>query len=204
MEFCCPSCLKYFSVYAINGLRILVLLFHFFSSLMAASLYSYSLSLILTFLCSFTITSFSPMLKSPFFWDSCKRFVQSFAFILALTLLFSLSSCNCCSSCTSPLSSRSCFFGLSNLYSFVVVFRAMHIFLLLPFFSLLLSHSCMTLFMLPIYLFISSVRQHTVSNLHFPFIIFFLFCDSPVLSLLLLICMFVPVLRCIRFLYFYC
>lgn len=63
MGFCFPSC---FSVYKIHGLRLLVLLLHFFSSLIA--LYNYSLSLILTFLCSvFLPLLLSLLLKSPGF-----------------------------------------------------------------------------------------------------------------------------------------
>lgn len=114
---------KCFSIYNIHGLRLLVLLFHFFSSLMASFLYSYNLGLILTFFCSFffTIASFSPLLKSAFFFFIFEILVKVLCMICFhsgihfFVILFFFSPLNCCSSCMSPLSSRSLFLWLIQL-----------------------------------------------------------------------------------------
>lgn len=168
---------KCFAVYKIQGLRHSWTAFFiclFSSSLLTTLLYSYSLVLILIFLCSvFSHCFFLSTVKISLFLS--ENLVKVLGYVLLSlwhTLLsqfpFFLFSLNCRGCYMSPLASRSLgFFTSFNLYLFAVASSATHIFLLPPFFSLPRSDSAVTPGLHAVCLFISFVRQHTLSNLLF-------------------------------------
>lgn len=186
-----PIMFKCFPAYNIPGLRLswfLVVLglgvFGFFfplSPLITTLLYSYSLGLLLLFLCSVFYHCFflSTVKINLFLIETLVKVSLLFIFFKLLWLLH-----------VTCFEQVFCFFTSSNLYLFAVTFSATHIFLLLPFFSLMLSHSCMTPGLhascMSFHIFCQAAHFEQFAIFHFPFTKLFLYFTSVISALILL------------------